>query len=99
MLSKKTARGEHNSVVFTEDEFSIRVGHWSYFITHDPCNSKNNFITHDPCNSKNNSDIKNGIAFSRNGNGDCILKDKCETCDKRYSKEMGGFIQMLVWER
>jgi hypothetical protein len=79
---------DFDTIVFTEGEFSIRVGTWSYFITHDPCNGR-----------KQEGGRRMGVAYDRTPSGRLLSENRCETCKKPYSEEMDGFMQMLVWEK
>jgi hypothetical protein len=80
---------KHGIVVFKEEEFSIRVGHWGYFITHDPCNR-----------TKQEHDIdKFAVAHDSAHDNVVIHSGECERCNKEYSTEMGGFMELLNWKK
>ena len=78
---------EAHTVMFEENGFAIKVsvfGH--YYIEHDDCPLKTEPT--DRC-----------VAYDMTEDGEVIHSLYCRRCDKQYSKEMDGFINMLNWEK
>lgn len=79
---------EAHTVMFEENGFAIniKVGVFGgYYIEHDTCPDT------DPDHRS--------VAFDTNEFGSILQESKCCRCNKEYSKEMGGFISMLNWEK
>ena len=78
---------DFNTVVYTEDSFSIRWGVNRYFIQHDPCRTQDSTLP------------RSGIAHDTYVSGDPLHSGSCQTCGESYSKAMAGFIELVNWER
>ena len=77
------------TVVFEEDGFSIRWGVSAYFMQHDLC-----YDLH-----ASDGLPRGGIAHDSYYDGTIAHSGGCRTCGVCYSETMGGFIQLLNWER
>lgn len=79
---------EFGKVKFTDKGFSIRVGHWGYFATHDECRLRLGEV------------INGGIAYDLYPDGkETDRSGHCADCHAALPKEMGGLINMLIWEK
>ena len=77
-----------HTVMLEEDGFAIKAGLFGYY-----------YIEHDDGQVKKNDPTERSLAYDITIRGKVIHTRCCKRCDKAYSQEMDGFINMLNWER